>query len=244
MDSPLKPPAANPTDLDGARDWFCINLLAEDVAWMENAGRTRNAHGQARGMVSKTSTQADTWHIQGIMGEWATSLVYNVPISRITGNTRAELRSGDLGELIECKTTSYADPKKWALLENVGSLKQGRYYVLTLTCWWPRWLVVAGWCTAEEFDQLAYRPDTPARSGNMVMLLGLNKLRKPIEFFDVLRGKGPVTREVEAQVALPSVSLSMPPQPPKPLPKAETSDWTQPPSWFSEQWGSRARGPA
>lgn len=134
------------------------------------------------------------------------SKVYNIPITAPHGASFAEMQAGDVGELIESKTASGRDSRRWNMVEDVGRVKRHRNYVLTLTGWFPEALFLVGWCTGEELMKDARKAKTSAL-GKEIHIYPREKLKDPITLFEVLR-------EVKAEPASASELMH---------------EWTQPP---------------
>lgn len=173
------------------KHWCPINLLGEDNAWFRERGRERNENGKKRGWVSKTGDITDVWHTQGIAGEWAVSMLYNLPIGRITGSTKHELNQGDISDWIEVKTNSNPGPFNRDLCVNADHLKAERSYVLVLTCLMPRWLVIVGWSWGSRILKDG-RVRQHGTTQHRIYALDPGLLNPPLSLFDEIRKRSPL----------------------------------------------------
>lgn len=131
--------------------WWAIQVLPEDVDWVEHWALKRNQMGRRKGMVSKTKDVDLKWDRHGVMGEWAVSLALfsDRPKNLVRGTLR-EMHEGDLPLSIEVKCRAEKDPRFWDLAVNDYDLKEDRVYVLALGCFWPKFVVIVGWAYGHE----------------------------------------------------------------------------------------------
>lgn len=167
-------------------DWIAVNVLPEEEKKIDSLGIQRNENGKKLGWVSTTPDDSDKWDMEGMRGEWAASLVYNLPIGRITSKKKSELNSGDLSDWIEVKASSQMDERKWDMIENVRALKPERSYIGSITCFWPKWVIIIGWAWGHE---IADGRAITGRKGQPILVLDRSKLRTPFSLFDEIRKK-------------------------------------------------------
>lgn len=175
--------------IEGAHWWTIKPIHPEEVKWIEENGRMRNANGSKLGWKSKTPSSDDSFHINGLAGEWAVALVYDLKIRQITSSSARTLNAGgDLDMKIEVKASGKTDPRFWDLIIAKKDCREDAIYVHTLACWFPQKMVVTGWAYGHEIlatDKIrhaAHRPDP-------LYCLEQKFLRTPMSLFDVIRDR-------------------------------------------------------
>lgn len=130
--------------------WWQVTVLDDEIESIDKMGLARLKNGMKHGWHSKTADLKSDWHLAGIRGEWAVSLVLELPLTRVTSDKVNDLRQGDLSHFVEVKARRELDPRRWDLAVNEDQIKPDRIYVLTLTCFWPRAVIVCGWAWGKE----------------------------------------------------------------------------------------------
>lgn len=167
--------------------WWIIKVLPEDAIRIEKEGVARNNHGKAMGWTSKTKDDSHAWNIAGRAGEWATGMVYNVPIVKVLAHTGEDLAAGDAcNGFIEVRTSTGGQPWLWDLLCAKSECRPERAYVQCLSAWWPYWMVVTGWAWGHEVLASQAMIDARHRSEKLYSL-ERRYLRDPNTLVDVIR---------------------------------------------------------
>lgn len=166
-------------------DWWWVKILSDDFAWVEKNAKARNRYANSRGMKSRTKDLDDKWHIAGLAGELAVSLVYHLPMGEIVRRHKSEMNSGDLSDWVEVKTRTEADPRRMDIAVNEDHLRDERAYVLAQACLWPNWIAVSGWAWGSLFRQSGMKMRNPVGQPMYVIPHGaLNPVRS---LFDEIR---------------------------------------------------------
>lgn len=165
-----------------------INLLKDDVMFIESQGKKRNSNGKNMGWRNYAPTDSDLYHTIGYAGEWACSLLYNLPIGAVTSSSAKYLKSvGDIGGSIEVTTTTKSGENYRNLVRSQSRAKRESVYVL---CWgdlWPRNIVIVGWTYGSDLIENGLRTKA-GHNDDVLYRLSYKTLRKPLDLFDVIRG--------------------------------------------------------
>jgi hypothetical protein len=171
--------------------WWPVKVLSEDVIELEQLGTDREVASQKANLKSVAKNQSAKLHQIGVQGEWAASLVYQLPFRTTPIAPIEELHSGDLGTNLEVKASQGAEPWQWDLIENEYRLTKpefkNRIYIHTITAWWPDWVVVTGWAYGSEFLERGEKKK--GATGLPIYVLPQKSFRNPKTLFDVLRKK-------------------------------------------------------
>lgn len=161
--------------------WWAVNLLEEDRKIIEEEARTKNQNCKAKGYVSKTSDTTDTWNIAGMAGEYAASLMLNLP-----WKGRVDIfKEADLGSFVEVKSCLSPFPHLWNLVVNDNQLKDEYLYLNTITALYPRWVFITGYAWGNKIRSQART--SKGSTGHGIRILSQEKLGKPVEVFDAIR---------------------------------------------------------
>jgi hypothetical protein len=165
--------------------YWAVKIMPDEVKSIESMGISRNKNGKALGWVSKTANNDYSWDTIGLAGEYAMSLITGMKINRITGSTKQELNTGDLGN-IEVKTRKDKIPSRWDLAVNADQLHEDRIYVLCLAHLWPKYVIAAGWAYGSDIakDHTTMKHGSTKHTFLVYDRLKLNRIH---DLFDAMR---------------------------------------------------------
>jgi hypothetical protein len=140
--------------LDQNPEWVLWTVTEEDARWIEDMASRRNRESNGRGWVSRTTDLSNEWHRSGLAGELAVSEYLDIPIKTVLGYSKEEVNEGDVGEIVEVKSSRSDTSNRWGLVVNDDHLNEDRIYVQTLTCLFPDFVIITGWAYGWEIDEL------------------------------------------------------------------------------------------
>ncbi len=169
--------------------WWWVRLLKEDIDWITSIGVQRNSEGKRQGKLNHSKDDSDQWNIAGVAGEWAASMVYNLPMScPFTTNYKKLGNLSDVGELIECKTRMGSDSARWDLAVNDYQLDEKKIYLGCLSGFWPEYVVVMGWERGSAFrSPTATKQTVKYPRSREIFFYPWQQLKDPMSLFDVIR---------------------------------------------------------